>query len=219
MPFSVKRVSFGKCIFDVSAEVYEPAEDSFLFAENLDVEKDAQVLDVGTGCGILGILAAETAANVIAVDFNPYALRCAKKNSALNNVSGKMAFIQSILLTAFNENAKFDLILFNAPYLPSAECEEDSWMVRSWAGGVNGRQVIDRFISQVPSHLKACGRILLMQSTLANAEETIRKFEEINLKATIKAERKLPFFETLTLIEAKKINWGKFSVNLFLKSK
>ena len=45
-----------------SEDVYEPAEDSFLFAENLDVEKGAQVLDVGTGCGILGILAAEKAA-------------------------------------------------------------------------------------------------------------------------------------------------------------
>jgi release factor glutamine methyltransferase len=113
-----------------------------------------------------------------------------------------MAFVQAGLLTAFNEYAKFDLILFNAPYLPSDKGEQDSWMVRSWAGGVNGRQVIDQFISQAPSHLKACGRILLMQSTLANAEETIRKFEEYNLKASIRAERKLPFFETLTLIEA-----------------
>ena len=170
-------------VFDVCENVYEPAEDSFLFAENLDVEKGAEVLDVGTGCGILGILAAEKAAHVVAVDLNPYAIRCAKKNSALNNVRSKMAFIQAGLLTAFNENAKFDLILFNAPYLPSAEHEEDSWMVRSWAGGINGRQVIDRFISQAPPHLKANGRILLMQSTLANVEETIRKFEEINLKA------------------------------------
>jgi hypothetical protein len=42
-----------------------------------------------------------------------------------------------------------------------------------------------------------------MQSTLANVEETIRKFGELNLKASIKTELKLPFFETLTLIEAK----------------
>ena len=203
MQFSVKRVSFGKCVFDVSEEVYEPAEDSFLFAENLVVQKDTQVLDVGTGCGILGILAAEKDADVVAVDFNPYAIRCAKKNSVLNNVLDKMSFIQSGLFNAFNENAKFDLILFNAPYLPSAESEGDSWMVRSWAGGVKGRQVIDQFISQAPSHLRTKGRILLMQSTLANPEETIRKFEENKLEATIKAERKLPFFETLILIEAK----------------
>jgi release factor glutamine methyltransferase len=147
-------------------------------------------------------LAAEKAASVVAVDLNPYAIRCAKKNSVLNSLRSKMAFVQAGLLTAFNEYAKFDLILFNAPYLPSDKGEQDSWMVRSWAGGVNGRQVIDQFISQAPSHLKACGRILLMQSTLANAEETIRKFEEYNLKASIRAECKLPFFETLTLIEA-----------------
>jgi release factor glutamine methyltransferase len=203
MQFPVKRATFGKYIFDIYEEVYEPAEDSFLFAENLDIKKGTQVLDIGTGCGILGILAAEKATNVVAIDLNPHAIRCAQKNSLINNVRSKMAFIQTGLFTAFHQGVQFDLILFNAPYLPSDKCEEDSWMVRSWAGGLNGRRVIDQFISQIPPHLKANGRILLMQSTLANAEETIRKFEEINLKACIKAERKLPFFETLTLIEAK----------------
>ena len=86
MPFPVKRVHFGNYVFNVWENVYEPAEDSFLFAENLDVEKGAQVLDVGTGCGMLGILAAEKAGNVVAVDLNPYAVRCAKENAALNNV-------------------------------------------------------------------------------------------------------------------------------------
>jgi release factor glutamine methyltransferase len=196
-------VHFGKYVFDVWENVYEPAEDSFLFAENLDVEKGAQVLDVGTGCGVLGVLAAEKAAGVLAVDLNPYAIRCARENSALNNVDSKMAFMQADLLTAFDESARFDLILFNAPYLPATDHEAKTWIERSWAGGVEGRQVIDRFISQVQLHLKTAGRVLLMQSTLANVEETIRKFGEHKLKARVKAERKLPFFETLTLIEAK----------------
>ena len=203
MQSPIKRIHFGNNVFDIWANVYEPAEDSFLFAENLDVEKGAQVLDLGTGCGMLGILSAEKADNVIAVDLNPYAVRCAKENSALNNLQGKMVFVQTDLLTALNENAKFDLILFNAPYLPAPESEVDSWIGRSWAGGVNGRKVIDRFISEAPSYLKSKGRIFLMQSTLANVEETIRKFGEQNLKASVKAERKLPFFEVLTLVEAK----------------
>jgi release factor glutamine methyltransferase len=203
MPFPVKRTHFGNYVLNVWENVYEPAEDSFLFAENLDVEKGAQVLDVGTGCGLLGILAAEKAGNVVAVDLNPYAVRCARENAMLNNLCCKMAFIQTDLLTALTESAKFDLILFNAPYLPSAESEEESWIGRSWAGGINGRKVIDRFIAVAPLYLKPNGRILLMQSTLANVEETICKFGELNLKASIKADCKLPFFETLTLIEAK----------------
>ena len=49
----------------------------------------------------LAIVAAEKAAYVVAVDFNPYAIRCAKENSVLNNVRSKMTFIQSGLLARF----------------------------------------------------------------------------------------------------------------------
>lgn len=203
MPSAVKRVHFGNYVFNVWENVYEPAEDSFLFAENLNVEKNEQVLDVGTGCGMLGILAAEKAGSVVAVDLNPYAVGCAKENASLNNLRSKIAFIQTDLFTALNANARFDLILFNAPYLPAPESEAESWIGRAWAGGANGRQVIDRFLFQAPLHLKANGRILLMQSTLANVEETLRRLGEFNLQERVKAERKLPFFETLTLIEAK----------------
>ena len=160
-------------------------------------------MDVGTGCGLLGILAAKKACKVVAVDLNPYAIRCAKENSVLNGVRGKMDFVQASLFTALNSKASFDLILFNAPYLPSDEDETESWIGRAWAGGANGREVVDHFISEVSHYLKPSGRVLLMQSTLTGVEETIQKFSAQGLKASVKAECKLPFFETLTLIEAK----------------
>jgi len=202
MTCPVKRVDFGHYSFNVLDEVYEPAEDSFLLADNLEIEKGSLVLDVGAGCGILGVLAAKKAENVVAVDLNPFAVRCARENSLLNNVNDKMAFVQSDLLTAFGSEALFDLILFNAPYLPSAEHDLKTWIGKSWAGGTDGRQIIDRFIYQAPSHLKPNGRILLMQSTLAVPDETIRRLVAHGLKASVVAEQKLPFFETLTLIEA-----------------
>jgi release factor glutamine methyltransferase len=203
MPYPTKRIRFDDYVFDLNDDVYEPAEDTFLFAENLSVSEGEKVLDVGTGCGLLGILAARRACNVVAVDLNPYAIRCAKENSILNCVSGKIDFVQTSLFTALNLKASFDLILFNAPYLPSDEDETKTWIGRSWAGGTDGRKVVDCFISEVSPYLKPSGRVLLMQSTLTGVKETIQKFSSQGLNAKVKAECKLPFFETLTLIEAK----------------
>jgi release factor glutamine methyltransferase len=204
MPFVVKKVFFEDWVFCVLENVYEPAEDSFLFAENLAVGEGDVVLDMGTGCGILGVVAAEKAAKVVAVDVNPYAVRCAKENAKLNGVLDRMFFVQGDLFSAIRIGERFDLVLFNAPYLPSESGEDGSLLGRAWSGGVAGRQVVDGFIREVPKYLKRCGRVFLMQSSLSGLSETLRKFEENGLKASVVAEQALPFFETIVLVKAER---------------
>ncbi|MEM3153143.1 MAG: class I SAM-dependent methyltransferase [Candidatus Bathyarchaeia archaeon] len=199
----VRKVFFKDYVFNVWSNVYEPAEDSFLFAENLTLEKDEVVLDMGTGCGILGIVAAHKASIVIAVDINPHAVRCAKENARLNGVADKIFLVQGDLFAPVKVVKIFDLILFNAPYLPTDLSEGQSWIERAWAGGVNGRTVLDRFLDNFSAYLKDNGRVLLMQSTLADVDKTLKILAAKGFKTRIVVKCDLPFFETIMLIEAK----------------
>ena len=202
MPSRTKRVFFSDYVFVVDENVYEPAEDSFLFAKNLDVKAGESILDMGTGCGLLSVLAAKKDASVLAVDVNPFALRCAKRNAGLNNTRSNMDFLQSDLFASFRTTAKFDVILFNAPYLPTDNTEGKSLLERAWTGGETGRRLIDRFISEAPQHLRPSGYILLMQSTLTSVDETVCKFAEQRMQASVVGELAAPFFETITLVKA-----------------
>ena len=203
MPSSTKRVFFRGYTFSVPDNVYEPAEDSFLFAEHLLNESGNYVLDVGAGCGILGVVAAANAARVVAVDINPYAVRCTRENAKSNRVIDKFSFIQGDLLAPLNTEEAFDLILFNAPYLPTARTESKYWLERAWAGGRNGRQIIDRFIYQSPNHLMPRGRILLLQSNLSDIKRTLERLSQKGLMVKVVAMQDLPFFESVALIEAR----------------
>ena len=61
-------------------EVYEPAEDTFLFAENLQVGRRDRVLEIGTGTGIIAIIVSRKCSTVIATDINPPAIDLYAKN-------------------------------------------------------------------------------------------------------------------------------------------
>ncbi|UCH31439.1 MAG: methyltransferase [Candidatus Bathyarchaeota archaeon] len=197
-----KKIFYGKHTFIVSKNVYEPAEDTFLLACHMFVNEEKKVLDMGTGCGILAILAAEKAREVIAVDINPFAVACAKRNAELNGVSTKVVVCLGDLFDAIKEPEKFDLILFNAPYLPVEPIKENGWIEKAWTGGKTGRIIIDRFIGKVANFLTENGRILLVQSSFSNVRKTLTEFLQHNMFAKEVAEKKLPF-EKIVLIEAR----------------
>ena len=197
-----KKAYFKDHVFEVDEHVYEPAEDTFLVAEKLDTKKDDIVLEIGTGCGILAILAAKTAKKVVAIDINPYAIECTKRNAKNKNLLKRIDFRQGNLFEPIKNGEQFSLIIFNSPYLPSEPDEEKSWIGKAWAGGKTGRQVIDPFIAAAPNYLSINGRILLVQSSLSDVKKTIKMFDELNFQAKVVSELKFPF-ESIVLIEAK----------------
>ena len=75
-----------------------------------------KVLDLGCGCGLVGILAARKCgeANAVLCDVDPLAVDIARKNAARNGVGGAKV----VLSDGFDalDDAGFDLILSNPPY-------------------------------------------------------------------------------------------------------
>jgi release factor glutamine methyltransferase len=198
----MKKFFFNDYVFYVLENVYEPAEDTFLLAENLRVNKNDFVLDMGTGCGILGTLAAKKARAVIAVDINPHSACCAMMNAKLNGVERKMNILRGDLFQPIKKGEKFDIILFNAPYLPSEKEEQKTWIGKAWAGGLGGRELVDRFLLKASNYLEMDGRILLVQSTLSDVDRTMQTFEKVGLQAKIIAKEKVAF-ETIVVIETR----------------
>ncbi len=176
-------------------QVYEPAEDTFLLAENLAVKEGDVVLDVGTGTGLVALLMARKARYVLGVDINPLAVGLARENARLNDIKN-VEFRLSDLFE--NVSGKFDVITFNAPYLPG---EPEEPIDLALVGGETGRDVLDRFIREVPAHLKSGGTVQIVQSSITGVDETLKRLEKAELAAKVAAKRHV-FFEDIVLITA-----------------
>lgn len=74
---------------------------------------------------------------------------------------------------------KFDLIVFNPPYLPSEEEKIDGYIDVAWDGGPSGRAIINRFLDQVNDYLTEEERILLLVSSLTGIEQVIARMESL----------------------------------------
>ncbi|RME55440.1 methyltransferase domain-containing protein [Candidatus Woesearchaeota archaeon] len=147
--------------------IYEPAEDSYLLKKHIRKFAKGKVLDMGTGSGILALEALKYTKDVLAVDLNQECVDYVKKKG--------VNAIQSDLFK--NVKGKFDLIIFNPPYLPEDENEdEESKMITT--GGKNGYETLERFLKHAKSYLNKDGKILTVVSSLTgNVEQIFKKYK------------------------------------------
>ena len=190
-------------ILNTDDNVYIPAEDSYLLAENLEIKEGASVLEIGTGSGIVAMYASRLTDKITVTDINFDACELARKNFEDNHIEN----IEILFGNLFEpvKNRKFDVILFNTPYLPTEEDEViDSNLNYAFDGGLNGRKVIDLFLNELPNHLNDGGIVQMIQSSFSDNDLTLQRFDELGFIAEIKAKEHF-FFEDITLINAYKI--------------
>lgn len=167
--------------------MYEPQEDSFLLLKHIRHYSHGHVLDMGTGSGILAIEAAKYSENVVAVDIDNNTIVQLKKD--VHNK--KITFIVSDLFS--NIKDKFDLIIFNPPYLPSTNIKHTDL-----DGSRNGTEIIEKFLKQAKKYMKDDGKILLLTSSLNKGIENMFKKHDYRYK---KIDEAPLFFERLYVYE------------------
>ncbi|HUH78827.1 MAG TPA: HemK2/MTQ2 family protein methyltransferase [Methanoregula sp.] len=166
-----------------SLQVYKPEADTCLLlkAAMAEIRPGERVLEVGTGSGLI---AAELGrvAPVIATDINPHAAAAARGRG--------LEVIRADLLAGIC--GKFDLIVFNPPYLPTRPDERvDDWLEYALDGGVTGRQVIGRFAAGVGRVLAPGGRILLLVSSLTGPDEVAALFAERGYSSSLAGQERI----------------------------
>lgn len=183
-------------------QVYEPREDTFLVLKEVQRYAMGRVLDMGTGSGVLAIAAAEQADLVIGCDINKKALDYARKKAAnIDNIR----FIRSDLFK--NIKQKFDLIIFNPPYLPEKK-KEPQWLKQQISGGKKGYEILDRFFSQASNYLTPNGKILVLFSTLTKQDKVHEILDNYAFNYQKLAEQSFDF-ETLFIYLVEKSEFLK----------
>jgi len=172
--------------------IYQPAEDSYLLQEVLKKKikkllkenQELSVLEIGPGSGIqLETLKELGVKRILAVDINPESVKhCTELG---------FNCIKSNLFENIKE--KFNVILFNPPYLPRNP-EEDEESQIATTGGKKGSEVVNKFLKQAKDFLKKDGKIFLLTSDLT---------KDIFWRAWKKKKiaRKKIFFEELSIWE------------------
>lgn len=152
------------------SNIYEPREDSYLILEEVRRLANGNVLDMGTGSGILALASALKADHVIGADIDPKAVEFAKDTAKASGLTN-LQFVKSDLFSYFQAHPqRFDIIIFNPPYLPEDLREpKDSRLTTT--GGKKGYELLDRFFSQASKYLMPYGKILIIFSSLTGKDK------------------------------------------------
>jgi HemK-related putative methylase len=146
------------------------------------VGRDCTVLDMGTGSGVCAVFAARHARRVVAVDINPAAVRCAIINAQLNHVEHKVEVRLGDLFAAVADE-RFDLILFNPPFLRGAPRDDRD---RAWRSS----DIAERFAAGLGARLGPGGSALVLLSTFGDGRFFLEEFAKRGLVVSVLAERR-----------------------------
>lgn len=150
-----------KCNTDVYIGI-----DSLRLAENIVFDKDTTVLDLCSGTGIQGMIAARSAKKVISVEINEKAAKVTQFNISLNKLDKIMELRIGNLYDVLKQD-KFDYIYANPPFIPMTP--EVEYPICG-AGGEDGLEILNSIFENMENYLKPNGQAIIFCQCLGDEE-------------------------------------------------
>jgi release factor glutamine methyltransferase len=165
---------------------------SLLLAENIPDLSGETVVDLGTGSGIIAIVAAlQGAKTVYLLDTYDKAISLALENGERNGVADRLVHLPvGAAMLPLPAGEKVDVVLCNPAQLPSPQQYQKN---SPFHAGPDGRAMIDPLIREAPEKLKPSGRLLMVHNSLANLRKSLDALNSVGLKPSVVAERSIPF--------------------------
>ncbi|KAF8446240.1 S-adenosyl-L-methionine-dependent methyltransferase [Boletus edulis BED1] len=192
---------------DDKLHVYDPAEDTFLLLDGLEKDTDQLrtqkpliCLEIGSGSGcvsaFLGSILGPTNALYLCTDINQRASVCTFATGKQNKVPLSPITCDLSKPLSMRLRRSVDIILFNPPYVPtdheeSVHAQGSAGIAGSWAGGLDGMEVTNRFLDNVGDLLSDCGKFYLVAQAQNNIPEICERMQiKFNLNSRIALQRR-----------------------------
>ena len=177
-------------------DVGPPTPYTLLLAESIPNLAGLTVVDIGTGSGILAIIASlQGAARVYVIDTNAAAIAAAMDNAARNGVQDRFVHLligSSIIPLPFGGTV--DVVISNPAQLPLPKPEKAN---SPYYAGIDGRSMIEEVIRETP-RLSRSGRLLMIHNSVTDFPKSLALMKSVGLEQRVLGERSLklrPLFD------------------------
>lgn len=163
---------------------YKPSFLTELLCSNIEIKKNSVVADIGTGCGILAILASKLGAKrVYAIDIDQSCRKPIEINSKANNV-GNIEFLHGDMLKPLKE--KVDVIIASLPQMPSHRKID----IHRY-GSIDGTKYNLKLVKEASKYLKKNGILFFSLMSISNPMKILGELRKKYYATIVVAKEKV----------------------------
>jgi methylase of polypeptide subunit release factors len=189
---------FGPMELKVGEATFRPSTISSLLADALDFEPGSTVVDVGTGSGILSIIAAKLGASrVFGVDAAEGTVEVATANAEAQGVADRVVFAQGDMFEPLAADLEADVVIGDVSGIPDEIASVSGWFPSGLAGGPTGAELPMRMIEESKRLLRKGGRLFLPTGSLQDETSILDRAKSVFGSMRQLAERNIPLPSSL----------------------